>query len=326
MMATIFKRQYTQHLPKNAEIVERRGKKVVQWIDRGGQKHIDRLTTGTHGEPKILRESPMYFARYRDADGIEHIETTGCSDEQAARQVLANLQRRVEHMKAGILTAEQNRQANHADRPVPLHIAEYLEHLKAKTVRGRKVSAKHRKNVERHMKKLQNDAGLRVLNDITRGMMERWINRQESEGMAARTRNMYRATIVRFCNWCVENDRLAANPLARLCKADEHADRRRVRRALTEEEVARLLKAARLRPIAELGRPTIRKSIDETMGRRSWTRGELTFATLDAAYAEGMRLLARRSKRRTQLETLGRERELIYRVLVLTGLRKVSVR
>jgi len=321
-MANIFRKTYTQPLPKHAEIIERRGRRMVMWFDRRGRRKYDEMTTGTRGEPKIIRESPTYFARYRDADGMERIESTGCKDEQAARQVLADLVKRVEHRKAGIITPEQDRQANHADRTIGRHVADYLEHLKAKTVRGRKVSAKHRKNVERHLSKVIGDCGFRLLGDITRTTMEKWMNQREADCMGARTRNMYRSAIVGFCNWCVETDRIAANPLVRLCKADEHADRRRTRRALTEDEIARLLKVARLRPVAELGRPSMRKPPAKRKGRSTWYKAELTFEILDAAYARGREVLADDPGRLAELDMLGRERELMYKTLVLTGLRK----
>ena len=295
---------------------------MVMWFDRRGRRKYDEMTTGKRGEPKIIRRSPTYFARYRDADGVERIESTGCKDEQAARQVLADLQKRVEHRKAGILTPEQDRQANHADMPIARHVADYLEHLKAKTVRGRKVSAKHRKNVERHLNKIVADAGFRLLGDITRSAMEKWMNQREAVGMGARTRNMHRSAIVGFCNWCVETDRIAANPLARLCKADEHADRRRTRRALTEDEIARLLKAARLRPVAELGRESVSKPQQEKRGRSTWTKAVLRFEMLDAAYARGREVLADNRGQLDELDMLGRERELMYKTMILTGLRK----
>ena len=88
-----------------------------------------------------------------------------------------------------------------------------------------------------------------------------------------------------------------ASPLARVPKASEAADVRRERRALTAEELGRLLDVARRRPI--LDAMTIRR------GRR---KGEVV-AHL-------------RPEVRERLEELGRERALIYKTLVLTGLRK----
>ncbi len=321
-MATVFRKTYTQHLPKHVEIVERRGKRVAMWLDRRGKKRYDEITTGKAGETKLVRKSPTWFARYRDADGIERIKTTRCKDEQAARQVLADLVKRVEHRKAGIITSEQEWQASYADWPLADHIKSYLEHLKAKTVRGRKVSAKHRKNVERHLNRIKGDCRFRVLGDITRTRMEKLMNQQEAKGMGARTRNMYRAGMVSFCNWCVETSRLAANPISRLCKADEHNDRRRTRRALTEDEVARLLKASRLRPVAEYGRECVMKPKEKRKGRSTWYREELYPKTLDAAYARGQAVLSENPKILAKLELLGREREMMYKTMILTGLRK----
>ena len=63
---------------------------------------------------------------------------------------------------------------------------------------------------------------------------------------------------------------MAANPLAKLCTADETCDRRRTRRALTEDEVHRLLTAAYLRPVAELGRKSVRRPKDQRKGRQTW--------------------------------------------------------
>ena len=55
----------------------------------------------------IIVGSRVLYAHYRDADGIERRVSTGCRDEQAARQVLANLLAEAEKIKAGILTREE---------------------------------------------------------------------------------------------------------------------------------------------------------------------------------------------------------------------------
>ena len=88
-----------------------------------------------------------------------------------------------------------------------------------------------------------------------------------------------------------------SNPFAGVPKADAKADPRRKRRALTEAELVKLLDVARRRPLA-----------DAMMIRRGKRKGE------------GAAVLREETRRR--LEWLGRERELIYKTLVLTGLRK----
>ncbi len=321
-MASMFRKTYTQPLPKHAEIVERRGRQMVMWIDRRGRKQYDEITTGRQGQIKIIRESPTWFVRYRDADGLEQIKSTGCKDEQAARQVMADVLRRVEHVKSGILSREQDRQADFADRSIAEHIAAYLEHLKAKTVRGKRVSAHHRRNVKHQLERVVAECGFRRVGDISCEAMEHWMNGREAEGMAGRTRNTHRSAIVAFSNWCVESGRLSFNALARLHKAEEHGDRRRSRRTLTEDEIARLLKAAELRPTAELGRMTVRKPGKEKKGRSTWTKAELTFDDLDAAYQRGLTLLEDQSDRAAELAFIGRRRALMYRMMICTGLRR----
>jgi len=86
------------------------------------------------------------------------------------------------------------------------------------------------------------------------------------------------------------------NPFLKVPRADEKTDRQRVRRSMTEGELPRLLAMARQRPL--LDALTIRRG--KQKGRRAVRLTEQT---------------------RRQLEHVGRERELIYKTFVLTGLR-----
>ncbi|MCE9591716.1 MAG: hypothetical protein K8S99_14470 [Planctomycetes bacterium] len=216
-------------MPKQCEIIERQGRQMAMWIDRRGAKQYDEVTIGERGQFKIVRQSPTFVARYRDADGLEIIRSTGCRDEQSAKQVLADLVRRVEHVRAGILTNDESRQADHASTRMDEHVAAYLSHLQAKTTRGKKISTHHRVNVEHQVTRVVRECGFRRLGDISRESLEKWMNAREAEGMGGRTRNCHRGSIVAFCNWCVESGRLGFNPLINLSKADEISDRRRVR-------------------------------------------------------------------------------------------------
>jgi len=324
-MATVFKKTFTKPLPEGAELFTRKGQRSARWKNAKGKTRTAKVTTGKDGKPRIMLEATTYTAKFRNGSGVVREVATGCRDEQAARQVLADLVKRAEHVKAGILTVDQGWVADRATLPIAEHVAAYLEHMKAKTVRGKRVSAAHRTNVERTLNRIIADCGFVRLADIAREAMERWMNQAEGEGMGARTRNTYRAAVVAFCNWCVEANRLTANPLARLCKADERSDRRRVRRALYEGELRRLLIAARLRPLAEYGRETVKLPPEKREGRRTWTKVPLTFDALEAAVARGREALKDQPNLVARLARLGRERALIYKTLTLTGLRKAEL-
>jgi len=293
-MATIYRKTYRRALPEGAEVVCRNGKQVARWTDGNGHKQTAEVADDGQN---IIVESQAWYARYRDADGIERRVSTKCRDEQAARQVLADLLAEAEKVRAGILTAQEMQASRHADRPLKDHFADYLEYLKAKTVRGRKVSEAHRDNVGRQLECLADECSLRRLGDITRQRMVRWLNAQADAGeRAPRTVNTYRAALVAFCSWAVKEGRLTTNPLEGLPKADE-SEVRRERRALSQEEIAALLEAARTRPL--------RDALTIRTGPR---KGELA-ATV-------------RPHEQERLQQLGGERELTYRTMIYTGLRK----
>lgn len=78
------------------------------------------------------------------------------------------------------------------------------------------------------------------LTDVDSNAVSQHLQRLRDAGRSAWTVNQHRATAVAFINWCVEKGRLSHNPIARLPKLDESLDRRRKRRAATEDELGRL--------------------------------------------------------------------------------------
>lgn len=251
-MGTVFKKTATKPLPAGAKIIVRKGQRLAEWTDAKKKRRTAPVTTGKDGTDRIVVTTRTYTAKYRDGSGVVREVATGCRDESAARSVLTDLEKRAEKVKGGILTAAEDRMIDHQDTPLAEHAAAYLLKLEAEGV-----SAMHRANVRRALHRLAGDCGFRQLSDLFRESLERWLVSQEKAGMGARTRNTYRAAAVAFCNWCIETGRLSANPFDAVAKADETADPRRQRRALTEDELTRLLDVARRRPLVD--RMTVHK-------------------------------------------------------------------
>ena len=213
--------------------------------------------------------------------------------------------------------------ADHLCEPFADHFAAYVLSLGTKDV-----SAKYLTEIGRAATRLTRDCQFDRLGDICLHPVERWLTARKSEGMSASTRNAYVEALTGFCNWAVANRRLATNPLARLAKADEKSDRRRQRRSMTEAELVTLLQVARMRPLAEYGREAVSVDDDEAEAngnspkRSNWTKAALTLDTMQAAAKRARERLANNPEFVENLERLGRERALIYKTLVLTGLRK----
>ena len=294
-MGTVYRKTFTKPLPAEAETFSRKGQRFARWKDHKGKTRTTPLTTGTDGSDRIVVRAGTYTAKYRAGSGVVVEKATGCRDETAARQVLMDLEKRADKVRSGYRTAAEDAVVDHLGTPLAEHVAAYLVHLEAEGT-----TPEHRGNVQRCWNRIANDCGFSKLGDLKRDAFEGWLVLKTQEGMGARTRNLHRASAVAFCNWCVVTERLMGNPFAKVKKAAEDADPRRKRRALTEDELTRLLDVARRRPL-----------LDRMTVRRGKNRGK-AIAKL-------------RESTRARLERLGWERVLVYKTLVLTGLRKAEL-
>ncbi len=203
---------------------------------------------------------------------------------------MADLERRAERVRGNLLTPQEADAADHMIERVTVHLADYVTHLEAA---GR--SRLYIAETERMIKRLVADLKIHRLCDLEASAVERWLRTQIQAEMSASTRNTYLQAMRGFCNWAVEQGRMVSNPLDAIRKA--RPDRRRARRALTVDELSRLLRVARERPVQDA--MTIRRG-----PRKGEVAGELQPET------------------RARLEVLGRERTLMYKTMILTGLRK----
>jgi integrase len=340
-MGSVFKPFVTRPLPEGAKLVTRGGKRVAVWTDASGKTHKAPVTAG--GTPRLRERGNTYTAQFKGGDGVVRRVATGCKTLDAARAVLTELEARAEKVKAGIVTQAEANVAEHVDTPVVEHVDAYVAALARKRGKGAKrtVSAQHVENVDRTLRLAVVECGFRRLRDLHRDAVERWVGRLldlpdddvlDADGNvvtprrpAARTINAKLATLTAWGTWLHDGGRLAVNPFAKLIKhvgLVEDDDTRRQRRALTADELRRLLTVARLRPVAQFGRPKVR-IVDATRSpnsRATWKRDTLTFDTIAAAAERGRACM--QPEAAEQFDRRGRERALIYLVLVTTGLRR----
>ncbi len=197
IVGTVFKKTFTKPLPVGAEIINRKGERFARWKAKGKTRTAV-LTTGENGECRLIIESPFYVAKYRDGAGRVQVVSTGCRDETAARQVLADLERRAELIRSNVMTAAEAATGDHQAVPLAKHLGAFDEHHQAKGV-----TRIHREDTGRYLRRLAADCSFPTLADLRREALERWLALRTVDGMSARTRNAYRNALVSFCNWCV---------------------------------------------------------------------------------------------------------------------------
>ncbi|WP_068259612.1 tyrosine-type recombinase/integrase [Rubripirellula obstinata] len=313
-MATVFQKKVTRAMPADAERFTKKGVAFVRYRVKG-KSRTAKVTIGKDGSERIEVKTGTFLAKYRDARGLVCEVPTGCRDEQAARSVLADLVRREELIRGNVITREEAAIADHRSTLLTDHLADYVMSLQSA---GR--TADYTTGTKNKINRLVDECGFVLLQDVRREPLERWLVDRQKENMAARTRNSYLQAIRGLLNWCIEVERLASNPLARVAKADEKSDRRKTRRAMTEAELGRLLRVARDRPLADYGRQTV--ATEKTEGKRAhWTYAPLTLETLEECCDRARERLQKNPTFIATLERRGRERMLVYKTMVLTGLR-----
>jgi len=245
-MATVYRKKIIRPMPDGAQIVAQRGRQFACWYDGRGQRRMAEIAVGRDGVVRIATRTATYYARYRDGNGRRQDVPTGCRDETAARAVLADLVRRSELVKANVITPREDVIAGHQDTPLLEHMETWLAHLEAKGVTPGRVKT----NRERFTQ-VAGDCDWARLTDLDGPDLERWMVEKAKKGTSAGSRNGYREACVAFANWAVRAKRLGETPFAHVPKADTTVDCRRKSRALTEDELARLLDATRRQPLLE---------------------------------------------------------------------------
>ena len=190
------------------------------------------------------RGSGDWQIEYRDHAGRVHRKSSGTTDKRAAERIAAKLEADAALRREGVIDVGQERIAVQGRVALKDHVDEYLRHLE---LRGR--SKKHVRAIRTFLSTLEGAFGISRLSDITPDAVEHYLHRLKSKGKSARTLNYRQVLLSGFVTWCVKTGRLASNPLLSLHRQDETRDKKRTRRALTAEELARLFAVAERRGV-----------------------------------------------------------------------------
>ncbi|EMB16045.1 site-specific recombinase, phage integrase family protein, partial [Rhodopirellula europaea 6C] len=232
---------------------------------------------------------------------------------------MKELTNRAELVRARILSPEQDKISEHQKTTVSEHIGAYIDYQQS---RGR--NRDHVNTYESRLLRSAQECGFRWLSDLNADRLERWLSsltelpkdadeNSEPRLVSASVYNGFVEAWVAFGNWMIGKrvngrrsnmngeKRMLTNPFDGMGKRDKNQDRRRIARALTEDELHRLFAAAKTRPV--IAAETVRRGPNK-----------------------GKRMIKLSDSRRRELEKLGEERALIYKTAVLTGLRKSELR
>jgi integrase len=163
--------------------------------------------------------------------GKRYRESTGVRDRHAAEVMAAEAVRRLELRAAGLAMP---------DDPKNLTAAALVEEYEAELNR-RKSAPQHVQRTVQRLRDLM--ATTKHLSDVTTERLRTALKRVADTGVCAKTVNAYRVAANGFFRWLIAEERWESNPVVSIRRVRE-AETARPRRALTQDEVARLVAAA----------------------------------------------------------------------------------
>lgn len=225
------------------------------------------------------RRAEVYWVDFR-VDGQRIRESLNTRDRQSAMTLALAKLKKAEQRAAGIVTPFDD----HRERPVLGHLEDFLTELQS-----RRVSAVHYEDRERVLRLYLEATGVTRLQELDGPRAAAWLKTLSDRGLGARTVNRHRAALLQFSRWLTRNQRIPFDPFAIIRPLNEAVDRRYDRRALTGEEVQRLVEAARRRPLEEARGYRTKAGVSPEEERRLRARGEARALIYAFAAGTGLR-------------------------------------
>lgn len=193
-----------------------------------------------------LKKNAPYYVAFTDHNGKRRVRKA-FTDKQLSEQLASKLEHEVMLRRRGLIDPTQERFAAEKRAPIESHLAAFEKSLVHAT-------PKHRKLTMTRIRRIVAGLGAPSIGGIDGEAVEQFlVALREEEDLGARTYNHYLQAFDEFCKWLVATKRLLSNPIAGLDRLNAEADIRHKRRALTPEEVARLIESARASGVSVQG-------------------------------------------------------------------------
>lgn len=227
-----------------------------------------------------LKKSRVWWLEY-ERNGERHRVSLEVRDRRIAESRKADFLRDLELEAAGIVDPFKE----HRARPIEEHLDDFEDVLRARGNTKRYVDER-----VGFLDDFVEHSGAQYVTQLNSAHASRWLESLRVErDLSARSLNKRRSALRQFGKWLVRERRYDHNPFLALQPQNERVDRRRVRRALTQEELARLLQAARERPLAAAKNERVRKGVTGAEEARLRQRGAVRALAYELGAVTGLR-------------------------------------
>jgi len=248
---------------------------LITWTVKG-KKRTGKLS----GTSRVSYQADTWTAQFTDEKGTVRRVSTKTTHRDVAEKMLAQYEKEVERIKTGVITREELEKAQVQHTP----LENILEQFRTKMAADG-TTARHINDTIRKIDTLFAACKIDSLATIRREAVELWIaDELKKKDRSVGTINSYVIAVKSFIQYLVDIDVFTKHPIKSLGKLNTDLDRRLQRRAMTEEEIDRLLTATASGVRRKVGEPDERVLIYRLLlgtGLRSTELSLLTPSQID---------------------------------------------
>jgi len=184
------------------------------------------------------KKNTPYLIQYKDCSG-KRITVKGFTDKGLTEQLAGKLESETRLRSMGLIDPMQDRLAVQKQVLIAVHVSKFEES------RGKSTN-KYIQLMLGRIRRIIAGGEFKTLAEIDGEAVQSYLRKlQKAEDLGHRTYNHYVQAFDTFCNWCVTTKRLSSNPVLGLERLNTAVDVRHPRRALSAEELTRLVASAR---------------------------------------------------------------------------------
>ena len=191
----------------------------------------------------VRKRSGAWYARWTDAEGRPHERKAG-TDKRSAEQLAAALEAEATQVRSGVIDPRALKYRDHERATVSDHLDAFRASIVAKGS-----SPKHADKTRTRAERVVSLGGVGRLSELTLSRAHTALAALRSEGLSTETLNHHVRAVKGFARWCWKDARTRDHQLVALSTTSPEASRTRTRRALSHDESARLVEAARRGPV-----------------------------------------------------------------------------
>jgi len=194
----------------------------------------------------VFQRGGKWTAKYKDARGLWAMRSCGNADKATARRWAAAWEAEALDTREGRIDPRAQAYRDAEANPLDGHTEAFKMMLAAKGD-----TAEHVAETVAHVRRIIGDIGAERLSDLSADAVRRAIAAiRDSGGRSLRTCNSILRSVKTFAGWLEAEGHIRHNDLRHVAGYNADTDKRRVRRNLSNDELARIITAARAGPVA----------------------------------------------------------------------------